>query len=138
MTNYLTIKLQCVKIFEFDFIDKDQTSVDNILVEPTKSYQVPWLYGPATSLSSRTVIYPCNRYRCALPCPCKLCQKIDLRCHETNFSDHVNTCGNTNARIRSFGVTFVTLDFVGTKNLFLMEKEILNICVKSVVYSSVL
>ena len=38
-----------------------------------KSIRIQWLYGPATRLDSKTVIYPCTRYRCSVPCPCLLC-----------------------------------------------------------------
>ena len=56
-----------------------------------------WLYGPATSLKTRSVIFPCSKHRCSLPCPCRLCRKIQPRCQlelcsgeecMLNFDDH--------------------------------------------------
>ena len=40
-----------------------------------KMVKTDWLFGPASILKSRCVIYPCHRYRCQLPCPCKSCCK---------------------------------------------------------------
>ena len=57
-----------------------------------------WLFGPS-STRDKTVIYPCYRYRCRVPCPCKVCAK-QLSCEVQakqfckciscieNFEDH--------------------------------------------------
>jgi len=34
-----------------------------------------WLFGPASTLD-KSVVYPCSRYRCRVPCPCKVCAKL--------------------------------------------------------------
>ena len=34
------------------------------------------LFGPASSLESKTLIYPCNRYYCRIPCPCNICHNL--------------------------------------------------------------
>ena len=49
---------------------------------PGKSIQKhkQWLYGPAVCLVTRSVIYPCEKYRCSVPCPCNICQKIHPIC----------------------------------------------------------
>ena len=52
---------------------------------PVKSINTPWLYGSVTSLVSQKIIYPCTRYRCAIPCECRLCQKKKLRCLKKNI-----------------------------------------------------
>ena len=50
-----------------------------------KSMKIPWLFGPATRRDNRTVIYPCSRYRCSLPCPCLLCRRGKTpRCRVTS------------------------------------------------------
>ena len=45
-----------------------------------KVMKIPWLYGPATRLDSKTIIYPCTRYRCSVPCPCLLCRGKYVSC----------------------------------------------------------
>jgi hypothetical protein len=34
-----------------------------------------FLFGPACDIQTRSVIYPCNRNRCRIPCSCKSCRK---------------------------------------------------------------
>ena len=47
-----------------------------------------YLFGPACDRQSRSVIYPCNRNMCRVPCMCKLCTKrITTSCSE-QFQDH--------------------------------------------------
>ena len=31
------------------------------------------LFGPASQMNSKAVIYPCSRYKCSIPCPCQTC-----------------------------------------------------------------
>ena len=48
--------------------------------------------GPASSISNKTVIYPCNYGRCKIPCACHMCRK------QTNFcqkSEPSKTCEDT-------------------------------------------
>ena len=47
----------------------------SVKLVPGNSVRCPWLFGPATRLDTRSVIYPCTRYRCSLPCPCLLCRR---------------------------------------------------------------
>ena len=39
-----------------------------------------WLFGPASTLDTKMVIYPCNRFRCKIPCPCQICQHLPPTC----------------------------------------------------------
>jgi hypothetical protein len=60
--------------------ENPDNSLKNVQLEPVSYNQKKWLFGPATSLSSRSIIYPCRRYRCALPCPCLICRKKHPTC----------------------------------------------------------
>jgi hypothetical protein len=61
------------KCYQFG-LQKKMFPHDNIVkLEQKKIIGKPWLYGAATTLISRTIIYPCKRYRCSIPCPCLLC-----------------------------------------------------------------
>ena len=67
----------------FDFVVKENPN-DSLLakmqMEPVSYVKKEWLYGPATCLSSRRIIYPCTRFRCSLPCPCLICRKRHPTC----------------------------------------------------------
>ena len=67
----------------FDFVVKENPN-DSLLakvqMEPVSYVKIEWLYGPATCLSSRRIIYPCTRFRCSLPCPCLICRKRHPTC----------------------------------------------------------
>ena len=52
----------------------------NVQMEPVSYVKKEWLYGPATSLSSRKIIYPCTKFRCSIPCPCLICRKKHPTC----------------------------------------------------------
>ena len=49
------------------------TESSTVKLLPGKIYEKKWLFGPATTLDKRSIIYPCARYRCSVPCPCQLC-----------------------------------------------------------------
>lgn len=90
------------KCYEFSVADihDDHDSPEIVPVGPVKSRPASWLYGPACSLTTRGVIYPCSRFRCCIPCPCRLCKKHshgracqardNCNCQEclSKFSDH--------------------------------------------------
>ena len=90
------------KCYEFSAADVDQSrdSPEIVPVGPVKSLTAPWLYGPACSLATKGVIYPCSRYRCCIPCPCRLCSKGLRICQasescccgecQSKFQDHKN------------------------------------------------
>ena len=37
-------------------------------------YSEGFLHGPASSLTSKSIIYPCSEFRCKIDCPCQLCR----------------------------------------------------------------
>ena len=60
-------RLRCHK---FTFAEPPDPKKTSVIVTPGKSVVHEWLYGPATVLETRTVIYPCVRNRCSVPCRC--------------------------------------------------------------------
>ena len=40
----------------------------------TGRYAEGHLYGPASSLKDRSIIYPCNLHKCRVNCPCRICR----------------------------------------------------------------
>ena len=66
--------------FELSETDKTLASCGEVQVCPVKRVTQAWLYGPATDLASKSVIYPCRRFCCSLPCPCFLCRKVHPTC----------------------------------------------------------
>ena len=63
------------KCYEYVFLNWNDRSPDNIQLAPVKLYHHKWLFGPATKLKSKSIVYPCSRGKCSLPCPCLLCHK---------------------------------------------------------------
>ena len=61
MCHAFTIKYQC---------DEESVKVELI---PGKLLVNKWLFGPASMLNSKAVIYPCSRFWCSVPCPCQTC-----------------------------------------------------------------
>ena len=55
-------------------------------------YPEGFLHGPASSLVSKSIIYPCNKFRCRLDCPCNLCRMKRPLCLKAENSS--NTCGD--------------------------------------------
>ena len=92
------------KCYEFSSaaadVHKSRDSPEIVPVGQVKSLTAPWLYGPACSLATKGVIYPCSRYRCCIPCPCGLCKKVPRTCQASEscyceecrgkFQDHKN------------------------------------------------
>ena len=68
------------KCYEYVIKDRDDTTLEDVQLVPIQHVQVKSLYGPATILSSRQIVYPCSRGRCTVPCPCLICRKIHPRC----------------------------------------------------------
>ena len=71
-TRRSTEKVLC---HEFSLHSKEVAQSSTIEVLPGKVFSEDWLFGPASLLASRSVIYPCSRFRCSIPCPCQDCQK---------------------------------------------------------------
>jgi hypothetical protein len=69
-----------------------------------------FLFGPACDIKTRSVIYPCNRSRCRIPCICiqcrkrvtKMCSKTDCSCSDCSqlFKEHsrYHRVGHQNCR----------------------------------------
>ena len=82
----------------FSLQDPVQEASSSVEILAGKTVKEDCLFGPATSLDSRGVIYPCSQNRCALPCPCRICRKIHPSCYHPepcsceecmlNFDDH--------------------------------------------------
>ena len=66
-------------------------SPTNVPLLAGKTFATKWLYGPACTLDTKSVIYPCNRYKCQLPCPCLICRK--LRASPTCQVPQHQSCG---------------------------------------------
>ena len=71
-------KVRCHQFsFEENPPHKDATSLK---IVPGRVITSEWLYGAATMLETRTVVYPCVRFKCIVPCPCLLCRKVHPKC----------------------------------------------------------
>ena len=68
------------KCYNFSIISDHPCDPERVELEPYKLIDQPWLYGPATDLKMKTIIYPCERFRCLIPCPCLLCEKKNPAC----------------------------------------------------------
>ena len=53
-------------------------------------YPEDFLHGPASSLVSRSIMYPCNKFRCRIDCPCQLCRFKIHHCPDS--ISHLTTC----------------------------------------------
>jgi uncharacterized C2H2 Zn-finger protein len=68
------------KCYEYVVKDREGASQENVSVSPIQNRKDKWLYGPATLLTSRRIVYPCSRFRCGITCPCLICAKQHPRC----------------------------------------------------------
>ena len=68
------------KCYKYVIKDTADVNPDIVQLAPVRHHQHAWLFGPATKLSSRSIIYPCNRGKCEVPCMCLLCQKQYQKC----------------------------------------------------------
>ena len=90
------------KCYDYVISDVKNISPEKMLLVPIKSRKKEWLYGPATCLASRRIIYPCMRNKCSVVCPCLLCRKKHPTCRVpssqacsctdclSHFEDHTN------------------------------------------------
>ena len=75
------------KCFSFDLCSAGSGAItEPVDVVPKESVKHQWLYGPATDLASRRVIYPCALFKCSFPCPCLRCRKIHPKCRVNSSS----------------------------------------------------
>ena len=72
------------KCYEFEFLNWDERCPEKVQVAPIQLKKDEWLFGPATKLSTRSIVYPCSRRKCALPCPCLICHKRHPNCRGEN------------------------------------------------------
>ena len=72
--------LKKIRCHQFSFKENPQQGSTSLEVIPGKAISSEWLYGAATMLETRTVVYPCVRFKCAVPCPCLLCRKVHPKC----------------------------------------------------------
>ena len=54
-------------------------------------YTKSFLYGPASTSNDKTIIYPCDKNRCRVGCPCQLCRKKVSHCSK---AVSLETCGD--------------------------------------------
>ena len=67
---------------KFTLRDNAGAKVSSIKILAGETVETEWLFGPATLLKTRTIIYPCSRNKCSIPCACKKCRKpaLSLKC----------------------------------------------------------
>ena len=68
------------KCYNFSLISDHPRDPNCVELEPFKILTQPWLYGPATDRKMKTIIYPCERFKCLIPCSCLLCDKKNPSC----------------------------------------------------------
>ena len=68
------------KCYEYAIRNRKSATHEDVEIAPIQYRRDKWLYGPATLLSSRQIVYPCSRSRCVVPCPCLICGKKHPRC----------------------------------------------------------
>ena len=68
------------KCCKFKLNNEISHSRNSVKLTPEKIINEPWLFGPAAMLQTRTIVYPCSRFKCAIPCPCLLCAKKHPTC----------------------------------------------------------
>ena len=67
--------------YDFTINDSGELTPNDVPLMAIKQREQAWLFGPATRLATRSIIYPCSKGRCSLPCPCLLCHnKQHPRC----------------------------------------------------------
>jgi len=57
-----------------------------------EKYPDGFLHGPASSLKSKSIIYPCNFFRCRIDCPCHLCRFKQPLCMKSSSNYHCGDC----------------------------------------------
>ena len=70
------------KCYEYVIKNPEESTPDHVQLAPVCQSHIPWLYGPATVISTRSIVFPCARGKCSLPCPCRICRKAHPRCRE--------------------------------------------------------
>ena len=83
------------------------------------------LYGPA-SLRDKTLVYPCEFFKCRVGCPCKMCRNKLSRCED--FKDHeayhkanhtmCQFCANLESVIPHFHYKIETVYYPGFEKVY--------------------
>ena len=73
--------VKCVRCHDFSLKSEFNSVSTAVQLLAGKCVKEKWLYGPAMTIKNRSVIYPCSRYRCSIPCPCLFCCHRLPRCH---------------------------------------------------------
>ena len=81
------------KCFMFSVNDKAENLISSeVEVFPGASVKKKCLYGAAMSLSGRSMIYHCTKFRCQIPCPCTLCHKKKYPTCQSPVKCHCEEC----------------------------------------------
>ena len=75
--------------FQFKINEENGILSERVSLIKEKTVKLPWLYGPATMLETRRIVYPCSRFKCSLPCPCLVCHQRQPNC---SFSGGDSCC----------------------------------------------
>ena len=75
--------------YDEKLFDNSATSAQVTLI--AGQYAKVNLHGPASLIKDKTIIYPCDKYRCRVGCPCRLCHKNSLNC---KLAGSKKTCGD--------------------------------------------
>ena len=78
-------------------IQPDKFYCESEVTLVTGKYTEETLYGPATSLKDKSIIYPCKSNKCRLSCPCHSCRKGSNLC-QTASHEKLPGAGCTNCQ----------------------------------------
>lgn len=65
---------------EFDIKEVIKINYEAKVSLVTGKYVDGKLWGPASSLKTRSLIYPCSFWKCRVPCPCNICSERSSLC----------------------------------------------------------
>ena len=118
------------KCYEYVIKDRNSATSENVQIVPIQYRKDQWLYGPATLLSSRQIIYPCSRFKCLVPCPCLICDKKHPRCRagqscdcddcKSHFQNHTSYHSCFHFGCKSCNNIVMTIPFF---NFFFLDKQ---------------
>ena len=81
------------KFLVYNLSSRPVSEVPSTVTYIAGKYPEGSLHGPASSIVSKSIIYPCEEFRCQLECPCHLCRKKAPHCLKAvNCS---SACGGT-------------------------------------------
>ena len=83
------------KCYDFFTKDLEDKTGENVPIVAVKRQYLQWLFGPATSLSTRSIIYPCTKNMCFIshktPPTCSVPPSEACHCQDCprHFDDHI-------------------------------------------------